>query len=141
MTTPPGAKPSLSQISGFFGQSPAQIGAKQSTEGRGRINLKAVGEVLAGYDLDPAHEIAKILAKTKPVFKDGKPVLDEETGLQKEEPVLPTDLALKVHLELLRYTRPQLKAVEVTMKEPELTDEQVEARIKALAARRQSSTE
>lgn len=119
-----------------------QIGPDKSLQGRGRLNLKAVADVLGQYGLDPADELAKILTKRKPVL-DGKgnPVIDPETGEAKTEPVLPTDLALKTHLELLRYTRPQLKAVEVTMKEPELTDEQVNARIKALMARRSAATE
>lgn len=138
-----GYKPSLAQVVGvmFNGQT-QQIGPDKSHQTRGRLNLKAVADVLATYDLDPADEIAKILAKRKPKL-DGKgnPVLDPETGEPLTEPVLPTDLALKTHLELLRYTRPQLKAVEVTVKEPELTDEQAEARIKALLARRSTASE
>lgn len=120
-----------------FGGQTQQIGTDKSHQGRGRLNLKAVAEVLQSYDMDPVDEIAKILVKRVPVRDtNGNPVLDPETGEVKMEPALAADLALKTHLELLRYTRPQLKAMEVTVKEPELTDEQTEQRIKALLARR-----
>lgn len=139
----PGDYPKMTKVSDqVLPPDTQEIDRRKSLEKIGRVNLKAVGDVLSRYGMDPAEELAKILAKRKPVL-DGKgnQVFDPETKEPLTEPVLATDLLLRTHLELLRYTRPQLKAVEVTMKEPELTEEQVKARIKALVARGAASSE
>lgn len=139
----PGDYPKMTKVSDqVLPPDTQEIDRRKSLEKIGRVNLKAVGDVLSRYGMDPAEELAKILVKRKPVL-DGKgnQVFDPETKEPLTEPVLATDLLLRTHLELLRYTRPQLKAVEVTMKEPELTEEQVKARIKALVARGAASSE
>lgn len=119
---------------------PPQIESNRTNK-RGGINLRAVAEVLDGYGLDPAEAIAKVLTEKKPLTdRNGNAVLDPKTGEPMMVPVLDTETALKAQLELLQYTRPKLKAVEVTVKEPELTPEQVEARIKALQAKAQEKS-
>lgn len=107
-----------------------------STGRRGKgMNLRPVMEVLLEYGLDPAAELAKALTEMKPVTdRQGNPVLGDD-GKPLMQPVLDADARSRLHVELLQYTRPKLKAVEVTMKAPELTDEQVERRIAMLAAK------
>lgn len=56
-----------------------------------RLNLRAVSEVLVANGLDPADELAKIV-------KSGK---------------LDVDIQVRVLSELLQYTQPKLKSVEV----------------------------
>ena len=51
------------------------------------------------------------------------------------EPVIGVELRTKVLMELQQFTAPKLKAVEVTHKTPELTPEQVDARLAALMAK------
>jgi hypothetical protein len=57
----------------------------------GRINLMAVADVLAEHGLDPAVELVKIVKTNK----------------------LPPDVTARVLNELLQYTQPKLKSVEV----------------------------
>jgi hypothetical protein len=90
-------------------------GGKAAKSGAG-LNLRAVADVLESYGLDPIEEVAKVLTARD---ADGKPLLDEATRI-------------KTNLELAKYVRPQLKAIEVTHKAPELTPEQVEMRLEAL---------
>jgi hypothetical protein len=116
-----------------------QIGAGQggrTTKSRGRLNLRAVADVLETYGLDPIEEVAKVLVKEEPALDArGNPILDEH-GQAVMKPALPHDVRLRTLLELAQYARPKLKAVEITNKEPELTDEQVERRLQALLERR-----
>lgn len=65
-----------------------------------RINLKAVGEVLAARGLDPTEELIDILDA---VDDKGRPVLD-------------ADVRARILNELLQYTQPKLKSVEVRAK-------------------------
>lgn len=110
--------------------------AGRASTAPGKINLKAVAEVLASYNLDPAEELAKVLTSRVPVLDSkGNPVFDPKTGEALTRPQLDIDTFVKTNTELLQYTRPKLKAIEVTMKEPELTDEQIEKRIQALVER------
>ncbi len=70
----------------------------------GRINLKAVAEVLAERGLDPTEAIIDIL----------QPV-DPETG--EDLPCrLDPDVQARILNELLQYTQPKLKSVEVRAK-------------------------
>lgn len=116
--------------------SPAQI--RHGPGGRAgftKVNLAAVIDVLGSYGMDPAEEIAKALNATKPVLNSrGEPVLDPKTGEPMVEPVMDVADRAKIHMELLQYTRPKLKAVEVQLKEPELTDEQIDRRLERLMA-------
>ena len=56
-------------------------------------------------------------------------------GTPRMKPVLDTQTFLKAAMELANYSRPKLKAVEVTNKTPELTDEQIDRRLEALITR------
>lgn len=108
----------------------------RAARGRAGLNLAAVGEVLARYGLDPAERLGEILTRrTTVVDREGNVVIDAETGKPLTRPALDPDTEAKLLTELLQYTRPKLKAIEVTVKEPELTDEQIERRLKALMAR------
>lgn len=117
----------------------SQIAAGQggrTTKSAGRLNLRAVADVLEGYGLDPIEEVAKVLTGRKQLRdKQGKVVIDEATGQPVTEPLVDGDVRLRTLLELAQYSRPKLKAVEVTNKGPELTDEQIDARLKALMDR------
>lgn len=101
---------------------------KSQFDPRGRhtdgVNLKDVAAVLESYGLDPIAEIAGILVPHDVVGEDGE---IEGQGYQ-----LDAKERVKALLELTQYVRPKLKAVEVTMKEPELTDDQVQTRVQAL---------
>lgn len=98
----------------------------------GKLNLRAVAEVLDSYGLDPIEEIAKAVVQEEPLLdRNNEPILDEN-GKPKTRPVLDRDARLRTLLELAQYSRPKLKAVEVTNKTPELTDEQIDRRLDAL---------
>ena len=70
----------------------------------GRINLKAVAEVLAERGLDPTAEIIKILAP-----------VDDATG-ERTTSQLDPDVQARTWNELLQYTQPKLKSVEIKAK-------------------------
>lgn len=135
----PAAAKTMVTSSNVYGEmlaSNEQIGTRRSTGHSGKINLRAVSDVLATYGMDPIEEIAKILAaKEVCVDRNGVPIIDPQTGQPMVKPVLPPDIALRTHLELLQYTRAKLKSVEVTMKEQDLTEAQIDNRLKALMAR------
>ena len=141
-----GDVPRLAEVPTPFGArySP-QIAAGQggrTTKSRARLNLRAVADVLETYGLDPIEEVARVLVKEEPVLdKLGNPVLDEVTGQPIMKPALPPDVRLRTLLELAQYARPKLKAVEITNKEPELTDEQIDRRLAALLDRRAQAKE
>lgn len=114
-----------------------QVNGRRSsgTHGRYGMNLPAVAEVLARYGLDPLEEIAQVMSQKVPLRDEkGNPILDD-----KGNPILKTQLSpvehAKLAAELMQYTRPKLKAVEVTVKPPELTDEQIEQRLQGLLKR------
>ena len=116
--------------------SPAQIshGPGGRAARNGKLNLRAVADVLETYGLDPIEEIAKVMVATEPVKVDGQVVLNPD-GTPRMKPVLDTQTFLKAAMELANYSRPKLKAVEVTNKTPELTDEQIDRRLEALITR------
>lgn len=71
-----------------------ELPAKRMTTTPGRINLKLVAEVLAEKGLDPTVELVDILQSGE----------------------LPLDVQTRVLNELLQYTQPKLKSVEVKAK-------------------------
>lgn len=77
--------------------------ASRSSRTPGRINLKAVAEVLAARGLDPTEEIINIL---RPVDENGNPTAC----------MLDHDVQARVLNELLQYTQPKLKSIEVRAK-------------------------
>lgn len=118
------------------GSSP-RLGAARKSRKPGRINLRAVAEVLAEEGLDPAAEMVRILREQIPVTtRHGDPVIDPETGKQRMVDAVDTDTKLRMLNELLQYTQPKLKSVEVKVDpSSELTDEQLDKRIAALLAK------
>lgn len=77
------------------------IATNRKAAGVNRINLKAVGEVLAERGLDPTQALVDILLPT-----------DKQTG----KPVpcrLPADIQARILNELLQYTQPKLKSIEI----------------------------
>lgn len=66
----------------------------------GRINLRAVSEVLMARGLDPTEELINIL---QPTDEDGNPA----------ESKLDLDVQARILNELLQYTQPKLKSVEI----------------------------
>jgi hypothetical protein len=80
------------------------IDPKRASRTPGRINLKAVAEVLAERGMDPTVEMLKLLVPG-----------EDETG--KPLPaVLDADVRARIWNELLQYTQPKLKSVEVRAK-------------------------
>jgi hypothetical protein len=103
----------------------------------GRLNLRAVSDVLEGYGLDPIEELAKVLTTKEPHrARDGSVLTDPQTGEPILKPVVDMDTRVKLLTELAQYTRPKLKSVEVVNKTPDLTDEQIERRLQSLLERK-----
>lgn len=71
------------------------VNRAKSAKRKGRINLRAVADVLAERGYDPTHEIINIL----------------------ETRSLPKDVEVRVWSNLLEYTQPKKKAVEITGKD------------------------
>lgn len=72
---------------------------------KGRINLKAVAEVLAEHGMDPTVEIIKLLVPTG----------EDDNGKPARSP-LDADVQARIWNELLQYTQPKLKSIEVRAK-------------------------
>jgi hypothetical protein len=102
----------------------------------GRINLKAVAEACIDAGLDPAVEILRALQEKVIVMdRSGAPVLDEQGNPVMVDRVDP-DTRLRTLNELLQYTQPKLKAVEVKMSGSlELTNDQLDQRLAALISK------
>lgn len=111
-------------------------GANKGTGTGLRMNLKAVSEALVEEGLDPATEFAKVL-KGRPMVDDaGNPVIDPRTGQPAREYDIDPDIRVRMLSEILQYTQPKLKAVEVKLDgRMELTAEQLDQRLGALLAK------
>lgn len=119
----------------FVKPGPDAKGQRTSPNKNGKMNLRGVVEVLSEFGLDPTVELARVLTGHRKVLdRSGNPVLDTE-GQPITEPILGDEMRTKVLLELQQYVHPKLKAVEMTVKKAELTDEQVEARLQQLLAK------
>ena len=98
----------------------------------GRINLKAVAEALMEAGLDPAVEMARILKEKRPVMFRGEHVKNDK-GEPLYTSVVDEETQLRTLNELLQYTQPKLKSVEIkgnlTM---DLPQDQVDARLTSL---------
>lgn len=101
----------------------------------GKLNLRAVSDVLEGYGLDPIEELAKVLTTQEPHRARDGTIVKDENGQPILKPVVDMDTKVKLLTELAQYTRPKLKSVEVVNKGPELTNEQIDRRLQALMAR------
>lgn len=130
-----GEAPALATVEGAD-YSVQQISKYRQSKSPTRINLRAVSEVLADYGMDPAAEMVRILTATIPVTdSDGSPVLDEN-GEPLTTPALDADTRLRFMNELLQYTQPKLKSVDVKIDHTaDLTDDQLERRITMLLAK------
>lgn len=130
-----GEAPALATVEGAEFSAP-QISRYRQSKTPTRINLRAVSEVLADYGMDPAAEMVRILTAEIPVTDtSGEPVLDEN-GEPLMTPALDADTRLRFMNELLQYTQPKLKSVDVKVDHTaDLTDEQLERRIALLLAR------
>lgn len=102
-----------------------------------RINLKAVSEALVDEGLDPTVEIIRILKSEVPVCDaNGKPKLDPKTKKPIMVPALDADTRMRMMNELLQYTQPKLKSVEMKVSgNLELTNEQLDARLVMLLSK------
>jgi len=133
-----GEVPELAQAAQLWQGTP-QVGAGQggkTTKSAARLNLRAVADVLERYGLDPIEEVAKVLTESRPLLdRAGNAVLDPETGAPQMVPQVDGEVRLRTLLELAQYTRAKLKATEVTIKTPELSDAQIDARLQALLNR------
>lgn len=107
-----------------------------AVDGRGRINLRAVAEACVDQGLDPAVEMVKVLKLRVPKkMANGMPVLDEE-GQPVYVDAVDLDVKLRTLNELLQYTQPKLKAVEVKLNgNLELSSDQLDNRLAALIAK------
>lgn len=103
----------------------------------GKINLKAVAEALAEAGMDPTVEMIKVLQRRVPVTdRNGNPVIDVMTGDPLMEDVVDSDTKLRTLNELLQYTQPKLKAVEMKVSGAlELTSEQLDNRLQSLLSK------
>jgi hypothetical protein len=98
-----------------------------------KINLMAVSEALVEEGLDPAVEFARILKGRPLVDENGEAVMDPVTGQQARRYDLDADVRVRMLSEILNYTQPKLKAIEVKMSGSlELTSEQLDQRLGAL---------
>lgn len=110
--------------------------ARVSSKLPGRINLKAVAEACIEEGLDPAVAIVQALNAKVPVLdRSGQPVLGEDGKPMMVDRVDP-DTRLRTLNELLQYTQPKLKAVEVKMSgNLDLSADQLDQRLAALLAK------
>ena len=130
-----GDVPGLATVEGADYSKP-QLNGRNRSRSNTRINLRAVSEVLADYGMDPAAEMVRILTAEEPVLDtDGAPILDEN-GEPMTRPALDADTRLRFMNELLQYTQPKLKSVDVKIDHTaDLTDEQLDKRIALLLSK------
>lgn len=115
---------------------PKQISASTKPNAKHRINLKAVSEALIEEGLDPAVEITRILKGEIKRDDKGNPVMHPITGEPVREYLVDPDTRLRTLNEVLQYTQPKLKAIEVKMSGSlELSSEQLDERLGALLAK------
>ena len=115
---------------------PGSAGKRRA--GHGKFNLRGVIEVLEEFGLDPVAEVAQALQERVPVMHNGQQAVDGKgKGLTK--PALDLELRTRVLMGLTEYVHPKLKSVEMTVKKPELTDDQVEQRLAVLLLQAQQT--
>lgn len=139
-----GAPPQLATVQDMQGANAPATGhghARQRSsstkgEGRHRINLRAVSEALIEEGLDPAAEIIRILKTKVPLHtRNGVPVLDA-SGKPVMVDAIDADTKLRTLNEMLQYTQPKLKAVEMKVSgHLDLNEEQLDQRLAALLAK------
>ena len=102
-----------------------------------KINLKAVAAALIDEGYDPAVEIISILKKQVPIYdNNGVPKIDPKTKQPIMRDALDPDTKLRMLNEMLQYTQPKLKAVEMKISgHLDLTNEQLDSRLEMLFAK------
>lgn len=102
----------------------------------GRISLRAVADACVDAGLDPAAEIVRVLqTKKQATDRWGNPLHDPD-GNPIEVDQIDADTRLRTLNELLQYTQPKLKAVEVKMSGTlEIPSEQLDQRLQALISK------
>jgi hypothetical protein len=134
-----GAPPKLATVddlqSGGVPHASAHAKQRSSKKPMG-INLKLVAEALREEGLDPTVEMIRILQKEVPVLDaNGKPRKDS-AGKPMMRSALDDDTKLRTLNELLQYTQPKLKSVEMKVSgNLELTNEQLDSRLVMLLAK------
>ena len=103
------------------------------------IRLQTVANAVALHGLDPSVEIPRILSAMVPVLdNDGNARLHPETGEEITRPAIDDDTKLRTYLALLEYLQPKLRSTDVKISGSlELTNEQLDLRLKALMAKTQ----
>lgn len=103
---------------------------------KGAINLKSVAEACWQEGLDPAVEIARVLATKVPVMgRNGQPKLDKD-GNPMTVDLIDPDTKLRTLTSLLEYNQPKLKSVEHKVSGTlEMTSDELDQRIAALLAK------
>jgi|GEM_PF-3129654 len=137
-----GAPPRLATAEDLEAAGPAtgRAHAKQTTsQHKGsdlRINLKAVSAALVDEGFDPAVEITKILKGEVMTDDNGQPVVHPVTGEVMRTYRVDADVRLRMLNEVLQYTQPKLKAVEMKVSGAlDLTSEQLDKRLGMLLAK------
>ena len=135
-----GAPPKLATLDDLELPTATKSGTKHAQQRTSKkpfgINLKMVSEALIEEGLDPTLEMIKILKKEVPVFDaNGKPRVNKD-GTPMMRPALDDDTKLRTLNELLQYTQPKLKSVEMKVSgNLELTAEQLDNRLVMLLAK------
>lgn len=142
-----GAPPRLATAEDLEAAGPAtgRTHAKQITsQAKGsdlRINLKAVSAALVDEGFDPAVEITKILKGEVMTDDNGQPVIHPVTGEVMRTYRVDADVRLRMLNEVLQYTQPKLKAVEMKVSGTlDLTSEQLDNRLNMLLAKATKGT-
>ena len=138
-----GSPPKLATLADLDMPTAAKTGrthAKQITSqhkgGDLRINLKAVSAALVDEGFDPAVEITKILKGEVMTDDNGEPVIHPITGEVMRTYRVDADVRLRMLNEVLQYTQPKLKAVEMKVSGAlDLTSEQLDKRLSMLLAK------
>jgi hypothetical protein len=109
---------------------------RMTSKKKGGINLKTVAQACIDEGLDPAVEIARVLATKVPVLdRKGKQKLDEN-GKPMTVDLIDPDTKLRTLTQLLEYNQPKLKSIEHNVSGTvDLTAEQLDQRIAALLAK------
>lgn len=141
-----GDLPVMATADSFFGAVPVTSGRMKGLaraspslkpDGETRFNLKSVTDALLAAGMDPAVEIIRILQKEDLVIdRNGNIKMDPATGKPIKAPAVDSDTRMRMMNELLMYTQPKLKAVEVKLSgSVELTNDQLDDRLKVLLAK------
>jgi hypothetical protein len=104
------------------------------TSKTGTINLKSVAQACMDAGLDPAVEIARVLAEKVPARSRSGEIMMGEDGKPIMVDLIDPDTKIRTLTELLQYNQPKLKAVEMTVK-TDLSEDEIDQRLTALLAK------